>query len=254
MFNRLAVFRGGFDLAAAEAVCSGGVVDEIHVVDLLDRLVDKSMIMALGSGDHSRYRLLETLRTVAETKLSQAGESDEVRDRHVRYYGELIAEWGAKVRSTEQPVALGVLNADRYFDQAIEAAAGVVIHVEVTARLLRGLFRTCGDREAAIRSLRECIDQAERHSVMPNEVADAYEGIALAWLEDGKVERAATLAVAVQRLREAIGASGDTEGAPTRQALKVGLAEALDDETRQRAESAGAAMSRDEMRRYVLES
>ena len=65
----------------------------------------------------------------------------------------------------------------------------------------------------------------------------AYEGIAFAWLQDGKVERAAMLAVAIQRLREAIGVSGDIEGAPTRQALQGGLADALDDETRQRAET-----------------
>ena len=45
---------------------------------------------------------------------------------------------------------------------------------------------------------------------------------AFAWLQDGKVERSATLAVAIQRLREAIGASGDIEGAPTRQALPGG--------------------------------
>ena len=60
--------------------------------------------------------------------------------------------------------------------------------------------------------------------------------------------------MAIQRLREAIGISGDIEGVPTRQALQGGLADALDDETRQRAETAGAAMTRDEMRRYVLES
>jgi hypothetical protein len=130
----------------------------------------------------------------------------------------------------------------------------MVLHAEIVVRLWRGWYCSRGDRKAAIRPLRECIDQGERRSLMPDQMASAYEGIALAWLEDGNVERAATPAVAVQRPGEAINASGDFLGATARKALEAGLAAVLDDETRPRAETAGAAMTRDEIRRYVLES
>ncbi len=61
----LAVFRGGFTLEAAEAVCSVAGVDESEILDLLASLVDKSLI-AEYSG---RYRLLETIRQYAWEKL-----------------------------------------------------------------------------------------------------------------------------------------------------------------------------------------
>jgi tetratricopeptide (TPR) repeat protein len=67
-FNRLAAFRGGFTLEAAESVCQGGVVDEFDVVDHLSSLVDKSMVVWEG-GRGDRYRLLETLRQYALGKL-----------------------------------------------------------------------------------------------------------------------------------------------------------------------------------------
>jgi predicted ATPase len=70
-FRRLAVFAGGFHLDAAAAVCDR---PSPAVIDLVSRLVDKSLVHAERSARKTRYRLLEVVRQYAETHLNQAGE------------------------------------------------------------------------------------------------------------------------------------------------------------------------------------
>ena len=79
LFRRLAVFSGGFDLPAAEAVTGGADVERYQVLDQLSLLVDKSLVVADGSGGRTRYRLLETVRQYAAEKLNESGEADAVR-------------------------------------------------------------------------------------------------------------------------------------------------------------------------------
>ena len=50
VFRRLAVFIGGFDLAADQAVAGGGDVERYQVLDLLTLLVDKSLVVAENTG------------------------------------------------------------------------------------------------------------------------------------------------------------------------------------------------------------
>ena len=63
LFDRLSVFAGSFDLAAAEAVCAGRGIERNRVVDLLTSLVDASMI-GVG-GDRGRGSLLAAGDTAA---------------------------------------------------------------------------------------------------------------------------------------------------------------------------------------------
>jgi predicted ATPase/class 3 adenylate cyclase/DNA-binding CsgD family transcriptional regulator len=86
LFARLAVFVGGFDLAAAEAVAGGGEVERFQVLDLLTLLVDKSLVVAESASGRTRYRLLETVRQYALEKLGESGQGDAVRARHRDYY------------------------------------------------------------------------------------------------------------------------------------------------------------------------
>ena len=61
------------------------------MVDLLTRLVDKSVVVAEGGANGiERYRLLETLRQSAEQRLVESGEADALRDRHFAYYLALV--------------------------------------------------------------------------------------------------------------------------------------------------------------------
>ncbi|MGC2676500.1 MAG: adenylate/guanylate cyclase domain-containing protein, partial [Mycobacterium sp.] len=86
LFRRLAVFLGGFDLDAAQAVAGSGDVERYQVLDLLSLLVDKSLVVAENSGGRTRYRLLETVRQYALEKLAESGEADAIRSRHRDHY------------------------------------------------------------------------------------------------------------------------------------------------------------------------
>ncbi|MEE6166896.1 MULTISPECIES: helix-turn-helix transcriptional regulator [unclassified Mycolicibacterium] len=94
LFARLAVFIGGFDLDAAEAIAGGGDVERFQVLDLLTLLVDKSLVVAESSSGPTRYRLLETVRQYALEKLGESGQADAVRARHRDYYTAMAALLG----------------------------------------------------------------------------------------------------------------------------------------------------------------
>ena len=104
-FDRLSVFSGEFDLAAAEAIAAGGEVDRDDVIDLLGELVSKSMITADRTKRETRYRLLETLRQYGEEQLDASGSIASVRDRHLAHYTVLAEQLFALWESPEQLVA-----------------------------------------------------------------------------------------------------------------------------------------------------
>jgi non-specific serine/threonine protein kinase len=86
VFRRLAVFAGGFELDAAEAVCEGDEVAASQVLQLLTQLVDKSLVVAEERGGTAWYRLLEPLRQYALERLRAAGEEEATRRRHADLY------------------------------------------------------------------------------------------------------------------------------------------------------------------------
>ena len=80
LFRRLAVFASGFDLAAASAMSAPGTLD------VLGRLIDKSLVLAQRAPHGTRYRLLETLRQYAWDRLQEANEVDFARTRHLTHF------------------------------------------------------------------------------------------------------------------------------------------------------------------------
>jgi predicted ATPase/class 3 adenylate cyclase len=82
LLRRLAVFNGGWSLEAAEEICGSAPLAHEAVLDLLSRLVDRSLVVADDHVVDIRYRLLEPVRQFAERKLASGGETDAVRDRH----------------------------------------------------------------------------------------------------------------------------------------------------------------------------
>ncbi|WP_167458354.1 ATP-binding protein [Mesorhizobium kowhaii] len=86
MLRRLSVFAGGFTLDAAEHVCTGDVVDRYAVLDLLTRLVDKSLVQADVDDPDGRYWLLETIKFFARARLAESGETDPIQEQHRDYF------------------------------------------------------------------------------------------------------------------------------------------------------------------------
>jgi len=100
LLRRMAVFAGGFDLAAIKEVCASDGQTAARVADLTARLVEKSLL--LKQGDGSCYQLLETIRQYAAEQLD-AGELDAIRERHARYYlGVALRESAATVTGPER--------------------------------------------------------------------------------------------------------------------------------------------------------
>jgi non-specific serine/threonine protein kinase len=86
LLRRLSVFAGGWTLGTATAVCMEGG-DEFEVLDLLSRLVDKSLVVVDRRGtETSRYRFLETVRQYSLELLDQSGEGADMRGRHLHYF------------------------------------------------------------------------------------------------------------------------------------------------------------------------
>ena len=80
-FRSLAVFVGGFDAAAAQAVAPG------LSTEMLARLVDTSLVTVVPrKGGRTRYRLLETVREYAWELLVGAGEASAAASRHLHHY------------------------------------------------------------------------------------------------------------------------------------------------------------------------
>ncbi len=134
LFVRLAVFPADFSLEAAETVVSDAVVAESDVLDLLTRLVEKSLVTTVITDESYRYRLLETLREYALERLAERGEVDRWRDRLLEWAMTRVEYVEASLRRPAQDAALQSVTADA-----------------VTLRAAMDWAETRGDQLAALR-------------------------------------------------------------------------------------------------------
>jgi predicted ATPase/class 3 adenylate cyclase len=98
LFERVGVFRGGFELDAAEAVCPGDGLDVAAIPDLLFELVEKSLVIPDTTGATTRYRQLETLSEFATARLTERGEAESWVRAHALHYRD-FAEHAEEARS-----------------------------------------------------------------------------------------------------------------------------------------------------------
>jgi predicted ATPase/DNA-binding SARP family transcriptional activator len=104
LFARLSVFAGGCDLEAAEAVCADDRVPAGEILDVLSRLVDKSLAAAPDAAVAGRFSQLQTLWQYGRDRLIEAGEVEATRARHGAYYGQMAEKAYDGLRGALGPV------------------------------------------------------------------------------------------------------------------------------------------------------
>src|SRR5262249_10660028 len=97
----LAVFAGGFPLDGAARVTGTA-----HVEPVLASLIDKSLVVAEAAPDGRRYGLLETVREYAGQRLTDAGEVEAARDRHLGWIERLARDAEPQLCGAEQEIWL----------------------------------------------------------------------------------------------------------------------------------------------------
>jgi non-specific serine/threonine protein kinase len=108
IFRRLSIFAGGWTLDAAEATCMCGNRERIDILDLMLRLIDKSLAVA----DETRYRMLETIRQYARDRLMESDDAQTLRACHLDYFLNFAENAAPKLNSPEQSAWLNRIEAE----------------------------------------------------------------------------------------------------------------------------------------------
>ncbi|SNS37961.1 Predicted ATPase [Geodermatophilus pulveris] len=114
LFHRLAVFAGGFDLEAAEAVSAGGELTSDVVLASLENLWEQALVRTAAAPGPAgmRYGMLEPVRQYALERLADSGEEDQVRARHADWCLTLAQRVEPELSGSDQSRWLDVLDAE----------------------------------------------------------------------------------------------------------------------------------------------
>jgi predicted ATPase/DNA-binding SARP family transcriptional activator len=102
LFARLSVFVGGCELEAVEAVCADDEFPGADVLDVMSRLVDKSLVTAPTLGE-TRFTQLQTLWEYGTARLDDSDEANAVRTRHAAYYRRFAENANERLRGARGP-------------------------------------------------------------------------------------------------------------------------------------------------------
>jgi predicted ATPase/DNA-binding SARP family transcriptional activator len=139
LLARVSVFAGGFGLDAAARVSLDG--DEGRAIDLLDRLVHASLVVAEERDGRMRYRLFESVREYASELLAGAGELDATRGRHAAWCIELAERTEPDLTSDRQAAAFAALDMEHDNLRAALASPNLGADREARLRLTVALSR-----------------------------------------------------------------------------------------------------------------
>jgi predicted ATPase/DNA-binding winged helix-turn-helix (wHTH) protein len=175
ILRRLSVFVGPFTPEAAAVVASGDGLNAAATMEAIDNLVTKSLIAPSGART-LRYRLLDTTRTYALGKLTEAGETKRIAQRHAEFFRDLFERAEAE---TSSPLAdwLGTYGAeldnlraalDWAFSPEGDAQLGISLTaVAVTLWIRLSLFAECRERaRTALAGLGDLGDERVRMQLL----------------------------------------------------------------------------------------
>jgi predicted ATPase/DNA-binding SARP family transcriptional activator len=112
LFRRASALVGPFTLADAEAVCGDDDLDAAEILDLLLRLVEKSLVVTATSANEARFSQLQTLREYGRGRLFESGEADVIRSRHSSHYRQMAEDAHEGLRGATAPVWRERLNSE----------------------------------------------------------------------------------------------------------------------------------------------
>lgn len=153
LWARLSVFPGGFDLDAAEAVCGCAGLPADSIVDLLDRLVAKSIVRVDRSAERVRYAQLMTVREYGAERLAEFGDHGELKRRHRDHYSQAARRMVANWSGPGQHLALGDMRQDHpnllsalewSVNTPGEQSAGAVLAADLRYHWIAGGFLSDG--------------------------------------------------------------------------------------------------------------
>ncbi len=197
LFRRLAVFTGGCTLDGAEVVSRGAaesVPDSAapRLLNLVDSLADKSLVVVDADEGQPRVRMLETIREFAMERLAATDEAESIARAHAEFFATLAEEASRDHRGPRQAAALAGL--DPELDN-LRAALGWAIsrqERELALRMAGGLWRFWSVR-GLVSEGRAWLDQAlalSRTDADPS-AADALIGSTLLAVAQGDFDAAA---------------------------------------------------------------
>jgi len=194
MLRRLGAFAGSCDLDALEAVSEGEL-------DVLARLVDKSLVVVEEQEGVARYRLLETVRHYARLRLAQAGEQERLEARHRAHYLRLAEELEPVIGGPDARRRLGCECDELRWALRTALRAEPDVGLRLAVALWR-FWHDRGDLTEGARWLGEALSAAPEPSALR---ARALHGLSVLTLRTSDHRRAlATASEAVALFRESV--------------------------------------------------
>ena len=177
LFARLSAFSGGFDLKAAEEVCSDDQLPKEIILDTLSILVDRSLVYTLKAVDQSmRYNCLETLRQYAQKISRESQEDEKLKKRHLHYFLNL-AEQAYQERYEAQLVWMKKLEA--HDDNLIAALDWSEEHSKEEFSLLSGALSWYWEIKTKLILGKDYLEKAlAKKSTNPSTRAKVFYGLA----------------------------------------------------------------------------
>jgi predicted ATPase len=200
VLEHCSVFAGGFDLQSACAIAGSDDRDEYAILEVLDALVRKSLLIADRSSGRTRFAMLETIRQFAEEQLAARGEAaEEVRTAHARYFAgretDIMALWDSpRQREAYDWFAVELANLRTAFRWAadhgdLDDAAAIATYA--------ALLSFCVENYEPVAWVEELIEPAR--AVDHPRLAFLYTMASLCWFV-GRIEEAVRYSDAGQRM------------------------------------------------------
>jgi len=200
LFARLSVFAGGCTLEAAEEVTAADL-------DILESLLDKSLLRRSDTELGPRYWMLETIREYAGERLEDGGKEDKLRDRHLRYFVDWTEQVEPQLKQADQLRHLDLLEADHSnlraaLDHGLEGLGDVNLAGRLAVALLEFWDIHCHYADARARYVKVL---ERRNGVPPAVAAEALRATGLIASRRGDQEEAILLYAEAVRAHQSAG-------------------------------------------------